>query len=312
MAAIIALYPGQGSQEPKMALDLYQASSKVKELFALASDISHVNLRKLLESGTKEELQQTKNTQLVVTLASRSAHLRLIELGHTFVGHSGFSLGELAAYTSSGIMSDKTLFELITIRSSLMDQESEKIEKRIGNVGMAAVIGLDYERVATLLHGHNTLFVSNDNSPTQVVIAGTMAAIEEIQPTLKSHGARRIIPLKVSGPFHTPFMEGAIPCFKAAIEDLSFSDPKERVISSVTGEAIIDSVQAKETLITQLAKPVRWTKAVGTLAAGIEPETIVGEVGYGSVLSKLVGDRLTALPLGSEEQIQTFNKGSIQ
>ena len=295
-----------------MALDLYQASSKVKELFTLASDISHVNLRKLLESGTKEELQQTKNTQLVVTLASRSAALRLSELGHTFIGHSGFSLGELSAYATSGIMSDKTLFELITIRATLMDQESEKIEKRIGKIGMAAVIGLDYERVANLLHNHETLFVSNDNSPTQVVIAGTMAAIEEIQPTLKSHGARRIIPLRVSGPFHTPFMEGAIPCFKAAIEDLSFNDPRERVISSVTGEAIIDSVQAKETLITQLAKPVRWTKAVGTLAAGIEPETIVGEVGYGSVLSKLVGDRLTALPLGSEEQIQIFNKGSIQ
>ena len=312
MAAIIALYPGQGSQEPKMALDLYQASSKVKELFTLASDISHVNLRKLLESGTKEELQQTKNTQLVVTLASRSAALRLSELGHTFIGHSGFSLGELSAYATSGIMSDKTLFELITIRATLMDQESEKIEKRIGKVGMAAVIGLDYERVANLLHNHKTLFAANDNSPTQVVIAGTMTAIEEIQPTLKSHGARRIIPLKVSGPFHTPFMEGASSCFKAAVEDLPFSDPTQRVISSVTGEAIINSLQAKETLITQLAKPVRWTKAVNTLAASIEPETIVGEVGYGSVLSKLAGDRLTSLPLGSEEQIQTFNKGSIQ
>jgi [acyl-carrier-protein] S-malonyltransferase len=312
MAPIIALYPGQGSQEPKMALDLHQASSRVRELFTLASDISHVNLRNLLENGGREELQRTKNTQLAVTLASRSAHVRLTELGHAFAAHSGFSLGELSAYAGSGIISDETLFELVAIRAALMEQEARRIQAALGEVGMAAVIGLPYDAVSELIKDRNDVYAANDNSPVQVVISGTLKAIEEVQERLKEHGAKRIIPLRVSGPFHTPLMEGAIPCFEAAIGSLPLHDPRELVISSVTGMPVTSATQAKRTLITQLSKPVRWTKAVNTITSVKDSDSIVGEVGHGEVLAKLVRDRLSVLPLGSEERIRAFHKGTRQ
>ena len=309
MATIIGLYPGQGSQEPQMALDLYAASASVKHIFALARDISHVHLYKLLTSATEAELKQTKNTQLVVTLASRAAEIRLLELGHHFTAHSGFSLGELAAYASGGILSDQSLFELINIRAGFMDQESKKIAEYLGELGMAAVIGLDFETVEHLVKSIEGLYASNDNSPTQVVIAGTLQAIGDAEALLKANGARRIIPLKVSGPFHTPLMEGAVPCFEEAISDLHFKDPSETIISSVDGKPITTAGEAKATLAAQLAKPVRWTKTIETIQSLVREETIVGEVGYGSVLTNLVKDRLACLPLGSEAAIHALEKG---
>ncbi|NLZ77828.1 MAG: ACP S-malonyltransferase [Spirochaetales bacterium] len=312
MAAIIALYPGQGSQEPKMALDLYRASSRVRELFTLAGDITHVNLRNLLENGGTKELQQTKNTQLAVTLASRSAHVRLTELGHAFAAHGGFSLGELSAYAGSGIISDETLFELVAIRAALMEQEAQRIQAAHGEVGMAAVLGLPYDVVSGLIKDRNDVYAANDNSPVQVVIAGALKAIEEVQELLKEHGAKRIVPLRVSGPFHTPLMEGAVPRFEAAIGSLPFHDPAEKVVSSVTGTFITSADRAKRTLVTQLSKPVRWTKAVDTIITIQDSDSIVGEIGHGEVLAKLARDRICVLPLGSEERIREFHEGTRQ
>jgi len=312
MAPIIALYPGQGSQEPKMALDLYQASSRVRELFTLAGDITHVDLRNLLENGGREELQRTGNTQLAVTLASRSAHVRLTELGHAFAAHSGFSLGELSAYAGSGIISDETLFKLVAIRAALMDREAQRIQAALGEAGMAAVIGLPYDAVSELIKDRNDVYAANDNSPVQVVISGTLKAIEEVQGLLKEHGAKRVVPLRVSGPFHTPLMEGAIPRFEAAIGSLPFHDPRELVISSVTGTFITSANQAKRALVTQLSKPVRWTKAVDTIITIQNSDSMIGEVGHGAVLAKLTQDRISVLPLGSEERIRAFHEGIRQ
>jgi len=318
MVNIIALYPGQGSQEPKMALDLYASSQKVKDLFALASETTHTDLYGLLDTGSNEDLKRTEVTQLVVTLANRAAHIRLIELGYTIACHSGLSLGELSAYASGGILSDETLFQLVQKRSSLMAEAGTKVEEKHGKLGMAAVIGMDYAGVENILQTNfiKNVYPSNDNGPNQVVIAGLDTAIQEAKPHLIAGGARRVLPLKVSGAFHTPFMQDATQEFSAYLDSLQFKAPKQRIISSVTAEEIRTAKRAKELLGMQLANPVRWTKVmqkIGSIKNELEQtgRTVLAEVGPGTVLTGLwknsgLPDFCT--PLGKESDIQTMRE----
>lgn len=314
MDTLIALYPGQGSQKPGMALDLYSESKQVRELFSLAGSIGGMDLYQLLHEGSEEELKQTKATQLAVTLASRSAYLRLQELGFSAVAHSGFSLGELAAYAGAGIFTDETLFELVVQRAALMDAEAKKITQSQGKLGMAAIIGLDYASVTHILEQVQIpgIYASNDNSPSQVVIAGFQKSITNIKEVLEEKGARRVIPLRVSGPFHTPLMDGARQPFAAYLETLDFLTPRSLVISSVDGKPIQSAQDAKEHLIEQLAKPVRWSEAMTQLAGIASQERAqVAEVGFGTVLSGLWKNSIPDVPcrnLGKEDAIQAYRK----
>ncbi|MGH0052555.1 MAG: ACP S-malonyltransferase [Sphaerochaetaceae bacterium] len=314
MDSLIALYPGQGSQKPKMALDLFAASKQVKALFALASEVGGLDMYQLLNEGSESELKQTKATQLAVTLASRSAYLRLTELGFSFIAHSGFSLGELASYAGGGILDDQALFTLVTKRATLMEKEAKKIEETQGKLGMAAIIGLDYATVEQVLREEDIsgIFASNDNSAKQVVISGLQESIAKSKEILQAKGARRIIPLRVSGPFHTPLMEGTTTAFSAFIQDIPFHDPHSLVISSVDGKLIRNVTEAKEQLTKQLAKPVRWTKVMERLSAiAQEQEVQIAEVGFGSVLSGLwKNNNMESLcrNLGEEDEIQAYKK----
>ena len=317
MAPILALYPGQGSQSPGMALDLHQASKQVKELFSLASEAAHTDLYALLSTAGEDDLKQTRNAQLAITLASRSAYLRLREANCTFKAHSGFSLGELAAYAGGGILDDFTLFSIIEKRAALMDEMSEKATKTQGELGMAAIIGLGFSQVNEAIHASKLkgVYPSNDNGPAQVVVAGLAASITFLKPVLMEMGAKRVIPLKVSGPFHTPFMEEATESFLAFLETQPFSDPKELVISSVDGSVITTKEDARGHLARQLACPVRWTAVLANVKklSASNPLSIA-EVGYGTVLTGLCknsGLDLVCRSLGTESAIQEFAKEMI-
>lgn len=317
MVTIIALYPGQGAQEPKMALDLYAASKRVKDLFALASEVTHTDLYTLLDRGSEGDLKKTEVTQLVVTLANRAAQVRLTELGFSITLHSGLSLGELSAYAAASIISDETLFALVQKRSSLMAKAGARAEEKHGKLGMAAVIGMDYASVAGIL-GENSLkdvYPSNDNGPNQVVIAGLNKGIEEAKPYLMTGGAKRVLPLKVSGAFHTPFMQEATEEFSLYLDSLEFTNPTQRVISSVTAEEVLTAMRAKELLGMQLANPVRWTKVmekIDSLQKELGQEhLVVAEVGPGTVLTGLwknSGLRSVCTPLGKESEIQAMKE----
>lgn len=309
MAPIIALYPGQGSQKQGMAIDLHHASQKVRELFELAGDIAGRNLYTLLSEGSEEEL--TAHAQTAITLASRSANIRLCELGIEIKAHSGFSLGELSAYCSAGIFDDATLFCLVQKRTALMDEMSQKARQTLGSLGMAAVIGLDYEQVTHLIAelGLPGLYAANDNAPNQVVVSGLSESIARAKAAFLEKGAKRFIPLKVSGPFHTPFMEEASQPFRTFLDELEMTDPKDLVISSVDGSPITNVRQAREHLSQQLARPVRWTAVMQRIntMAGFD----IAEVGSGTVLSGLCknnGIQSSCLSLGEETTIQAYAK----
>lgn len=309
MVKLTALYPGQGSQYPKMALDLHAASAKVRELFSVASDITHQNLFKLLDEGSEEDLKQTETTQLVVTLANRASLVRLKELGFTFSSHSGFSLGELSAYAGGGILDDVNLFSIVQKRGLLMALAGKTAEATYGKLGMAAVIGMDFDTIETVLKENNikSLYPANDNGPSQVVLSGLQQSIDEAKSILLGNGAKRVISLKVSGPFHTPFMEDAKQEFAQFLAQCTFSDSKERVLSSVTGNDVCSAEEARLLLSDQLACPVRWTKVMKNLKT---TENIV-EVGAGTVLTGLwknSGLEGVCTPLGTEDAIQAMKK----
>lgn len=298
-----------------MALDLYASSERVRDLFGLASETTHTDLHTLLATGSVDDLKRTEVTQLVVTLANRAAHVRLVELGYMITCHSGLSLGELSAYAGGGIIDDTTLFTLVQKRSSLMAEAGTRAEEKYGKLGMAAVIGMDFASVEEILKANSltNVYPSNDNGPSQVVIAGLETSIQEAKPHLVAGGARRVLPLKVSGAFHTPFMQDATEEFSSYLDSLEFSSPKQKIISSVTAEEVLTAKRAKELLGMQMANPVRWTKvmqAISTIKQSLE-QTVLAEVGPGTVLTGLwknsgLPDFCT--PLGKESEIQTMGE----
>ncbi|WP_320128447.1 ACP S-malonyltransferase [uncultured Sphaerochaeta sp.] len=311
MVNLIALYPGQGSQFPKMTLDLYAASQKVRDLFGLASEVCKKDFFAILEQGTAEELQDTRLTQLVVTLANRAAYIRLQELGMQMICHAGFSLGELSSYAGGGILDDETLFKIVQRRGILMADSAREAELKHGKLGMAAVIGLSFQEVESLLEAEKLegLYCANDNGPAQVVLAGKENLITQAKQLLLDKGAKKVIPLRVSGPFHTPFMEEATVEFSTFLSNCKFSDPQQAVISSVHGDFVHSKEEALALLARQLASPLRWTATMQRIEtfARTQDSVVLGELGAKGVLSglwKSSGSFLPCSTLGTEEAIK--------
>lgn len=288
MVKHIFFFPGQGAQYPGMGRDLFDASPTVRELFELASDCSKTDLKAVLFSGADEQLRQTEFTQTAITLVNMSAYYLLKERGVHGDVFAGFSLGELSAYHAAGILDLRSLFEIAALRGRLMSEGVMEASEGIGDLGMAAVIGLDYRMISEVLSAKalEHLYIANDNSVKQVVISGVQGAIEQITPVLKAAGARRVIPLKVSGPFHTPLMKHAEERFSESLVRFQFSDPVIPVYTNVTGALIRSGSEAKEVCARQLTSPVRWTSIVAELSGETyEDVQSCFEVGPGKVLS---------------------------
>lgn len=310
MVERIMMFPGQGAQYTGMGKDLYEHSAKVRELFELASEICRKDMRELIFSDDESSLQQTENTQIAVTLIDASILTMLGEQGIEPTRTAGFSLGELTAYHASGMIDTETLFSLAVRRGSLMASYAQRIEERIGGLGMAAVVGMDFQRAQDVFSEHlpESLYIANDNSPRQIVIAGLKSSIEQMTPVLKTAGARRIVPLKVSAPFHTPFMQEAAQEFSTFLEDTRFADPKIPVYSNVTGSVIDRGIDAKGLCIRQITSPVRWTAIVKDVSERIAEDAEIYEAGPGKVLTgfwKAGPSQIPCIPVGTFEAVMT-------
>lgn len=312
MVTFAACYPGQGAQKPKMALDLHAKSAQVAHLFSIASEASGKDMLSLLGQADETALQQTEITQVAITLANRSAYLVLQEQGIVCGCHAGFSLGELSAYAGAGVFDDETLFRVVAKRGELMAQASEHAKRTYGQLGMAAVVGIGFDAVEQVLEQmkSETLFCANDNGPRQVVLSGTATEISRCEDALKAAGARRIIPLKVSGPFHTPFMNEAVDAFSEFLETILFSDPTSALYVNVTGDRVTSGAAVREACAHQLSSPVRWTRIMHRIVEdeGIEHAL---EIGPGSVLGGLwrsSGLSVGCAPAGTYEAIRNIGK----
>jgi [acyl-carrier-protein] S-malonyltransferase len=289
-----------------MAKDLWESSKSVKELFTKASDASGMDARKLLFESSAEDLKATDKTQVAITLASLCSSAYLRERGVRLDGCAGFSLGEYAALCEAGVISVEEVFPVVKARGDIMERTARDLDAAEGAPGMAAVLGIPAEKVCEVVDGlaGAGVYVSNHNSPTQVVISGTARGLAKAEEALKAAGARRLVRLQVSGPFHSPLMERAREDLAAALAEVTFSDPRLPVYSNVTGRRIASGAEAKKLCAEQLVSTVRWVAVEeGLRADGFD---LFLEAGPGTVLTGLMralSPQMRCAPAGTAEAI---------
>lgn len=300
------LFPGQGAQYPGMGKDFYETSQAVRDLFGLASEASHVDLRRLLFEGSEDELKQTQNTQLAVALVGVAAALNAREHGLHPDGAAGFSVGEWPALHEAGVVSTVDMFRLVAERGRLMDEAG----KRSGGSTMSAVLFLSPAAIEEAIKkaGLGQVWVANYNSPTQSVISGTEKDVAAAEEAIKAAGAKRVVRLKVSGAFHSPIMAYARDGFAEFVSDVAFNDPKLKLFSNVTAGRIASGAEAKRLCVEQIVSPVRWIEEEATIHAANFNQLL--ETGPGNVLAglwKSVDGGAPCLPAGTLDNIASIS-----
>ena len=281
------VFPGQGSQSVGMLAEAAAAYRCVQTTFAEASEVLGVDLWDMAQQGDAETLAMTANTQPLI-LAASIALYRAWELegGVRPAMVAGHSLGEFSALVAAGALQFGDAIQLVRLRGQAMQEAVP-----VGDGAMAAVLGLDDALInqicAEISTGddHQVLAV-NFNSPGQVVIAGHSTPVGEASVALKAAGAKRVMPLPVSAPFHTPLMGHAAMVLSDALGSTPLADPSVPVVSNVTGEPLQDAATISEALIEQVVSPVQWTRCVATMRDSGCNHFV--ECGPGKVLSGLL------------------------
>jgi [acyl-carrier-protein] S-malonyltransferase len=275
------VFPGQGAQFVGMGKDLYEYSVEAKAMFEKANEILGFRITDLMFSGTDEDLRQTKVTQPAIFLHSV---ILAYTLGEKFNPDmvAGHSLGEFSALVAARALSFEDGLVLVSKRAMAMQKACEAEPST-----MAAILGLDDEVVESICAGIFEVVVpANYNSPGQLVISGSMKGIEIAMEKLKEAGAKRALPLKVGGAFHSPLMEPARQELAQAINETAFNHPICPIYQNVNAQAVTEPALIKENLIAQLTSPVRWTQIMQNMMA--DGATTFVEVGPGTVLQGLV------------------------
>lgn len=279
------IFPGQGSQFPGMAKELYPSH---KALFELANDILGFRITDIMFEGSDEELRETKVTQPAIFVHSAILGKSLVEKPAMVAGHS---LGEFSALAAAGAISFEDGLRLVSLRASAMQKCCVKTPG-----SMAAVINLPDEVIEEICAGIDGVVPANYNCPGQVVISGEEAAVDKACALLKEAGAKRALKLPVSGAFHSPLMEPAREELANAIEATPFTEPFCPVYQNVSALPVKDPAQIKDNLLRQLTSPVRWTQTVKRMISDGAGRFV--EIGPGSVLQGLV--RRTAADVQTE------------
>ena len=279
------VFPGQGAQFVGMGKDLYETNALAKKYFDRADEILGFKITEIMFNGTDEQLKETKVTQPAVFLHSV---IQALCLGDSFnpAMVAGHSLGEFSALVASGALDFEDGLRLVASRANAMQKACE-----INSGTMAAIIGLPDEKVeeicASVSSEGDIVVAANYNCPGQLVISGNVNAVNAACEKLKEAGAKRALPLKVSGAFHSPLMQPAKDELQAAIEKTTFKTPKCPVYQNVDAKPHTDAEEIKLNLIAQLTSPVRWTASVQTMIHdGADDLT---ECGPGKALQGMIG-----------------------
>ena len=275
------VFPGQGAQFSGMGKELYESSPEAKALMDKANDILGFRITDIMFAGTDEELKATKVTQPAIFIHSVALALCTPGLDRPdMVG--GHSLGEFSALVAAGAVSFEDGLKLVAVRANEMQKCCEKVPGT-----MAAIIGLPTEKVEEICASIDGVVIpANYNCDGQIVISGEKEAVLAACEACKQAGAKRALPLAVSGAFHSPLMEPARAELAKAIEATEVRAPRCPIYQNVTAQPETDPVRIKENLLKQLTSPVRWTQSVKNMLA--DGATEFTELGPGTVLQGLV------------------------
>jgi [acyl-carrier-protein] S-malonyltransferase len=299
--------PGQGAQRVGMGKDLAERFPAARDTFAAIDDALGSSLSKLMWQGPEDELILTHNTQPAI-LAHSAAVLAVVgdRLGRPAAA-AGHSLGEYSAHIAAGTLTAVDAARLVRRRGELMLAAGQQ---RPG--AMAAVLGLATEEVQAACaeaSGADGIAVpANLNAPDQTVISGDPAGVTRAGERCKARGAKRVIPLKVSGAFHSPLMAAAVDGLLEALTEASFADPAFPVIANASGEAVRTGADAKRLLADQLTAPVRWVACMQA-AAQLAPGATFIEIGPGNVLAgllKRIVPGANTVTLGTADEVERF------
>nr|AAC44306.1 malonyl-CoA:Acyl carrier protein transacylase [Bacillus subtilis subsp. subtilis str. 168] len=305
MSKIAFLFPGQGSQFIGMGKELYEQVPAAKRLFDEADETLETKLSSLIFEGDAEELTLTYNAQPALLTTSIAVLEKFKESGITPDFTAGHSLGEYSALVAAGALSFKDAVYTVRKRGEFMNEAGCRLAKE----QWAAILGMDAEALKQVTdkvtEEGNLVQLANLNCPGQIVISGTAKGVELASELAKENGAKRAIPLEVSGPFHSELMKPAAEKLKEVLDACDIKDADVPVISNVSADVMTEKADIKEKLIEQLYSPVRFEESINKLIA--EGVTTFIEIGPGKVLSglvKKVNRRLKTIAVSDPETIE--------
>jgi len=302
----VVLCPGQGAQRVGMGKDLAECFPAARDTFAAIDDALGVALSRIMWDGPEAELTLTHNAQPAILAHTAAVYAVVRDRLADLRGALGHSLGEYSAYVVAGSLTPAQAAVLVRRRGELMYQAGVE---RPG--AMAAVMGLDASQVEAACaeaRGDGIAVPANLNGPDQVVISGDPAAVARAGERCKTAGAKRVIPLKVSGAFHSPLMGPAVPGLERALAAVAFEDPRIPVVANATAVPVRTGDEARRQLAAQLTAPVRWVEGMQQAAALAGGGSFL-ELGPGRVLSgllKRIVPAATVQALGTATEIEEF------
>ena len=301
------LFPGQGSQAIGMGKDLAENYSVSKQVFDIVDEALGEKLSDLIWQGEIEELTLTRNVQPALMAASVAAYRALLEEGFplTSIAYmAGHSLGEYSALCAAGAISLEDTARLLRLRGEAM-QEAVKV----GEGKMAAILGLEVsvvKEIAELASESGVCDIANDNDPKQIVVSGSIESVNKAMEIATEKGARRVVELIVSAPFHCQLMNPAAEQMKEALEKTEIKNPFVPIIANVTAEPVINSDDIRSNLVKQVTATVRWHESINHLSQ--KQISNAFELGSGNVLTGLVRriDRnIKCVPIGNSQQVKS-------
>jgi len=301
----VFLFPGQGSQYIGMGKSFCDSYSSVKRLFEEASEAVRKNFEKLCFEGPEADLVRTDNVQPAITLVNLACLQVLREEGVSPSAAAGHSLGEYAALCAAGVFTFADTMRLVQIRGAAMQGAAER-----NPGGMTAVFGLDKDTLTAIceeLKDTGSVEVANHNSPAQVVLTGAKEALQKAAELAKKKGAKLIVPLKVSGPWHSRFMAEAKERMKEVLQDCPVACPSVPVLSNVTGDEYPDSAETiRKNLVEQMVSPVLWASSMNRLIQNGHRQFL--EVGPGKILTGMMKDINREAKIMNVQDLATLEK----